>query len=184
MGGMATKPTIYKFKVQVSDMDRNFYEELALTVAQHPSETAERVMVRLVAFLFHASDGLKFTEGISGEDDEPDIWEKSRTGEIETWIEVGLPDEKRIKKACNKAKKVFIYVYGGREVPIWWRQIADISKHKNLKVVALPQQGTRQLEELAQRTVSLNCTIQNGQMWIGDGSINVFLEPALLLGGA
>lgn len=164
-------------------MDRNFYDELTLTIAQHPSETDERIMVRLVAFLLHASDGLKFTEGISAEEDEPDIWGKSHTGEIETWIDIGLPDEKRIKKACNRAKNVFVYAYGGRAVPMWWQPISEnLSRHKNLKVIVLPQPATKQLAELAQRTISLNCTIQDGQIWPGDGTNNVFVEPEMLKG--
>ena len=103
---MATKATVYKVKLNVSDMDRSYFEEMSVTIAQHPSETAERMMVRLLAFALHASEDLKFTEGVASED-EPDIWQKSMTDEIEIWIDVGLPDERRIKKACNRAKQVY-----------------------------------------------------------------------------
>ena len=113
---MAIKATICKANLQIADMDRGYYNDLTLTIAQHPSETDERMMVRLLAFALHASEGLKFTEGISAEDDEPDIWQKNMSGEIEIWIEVGLPDEKRIRKACNRAKQVYLYPYGGKIV--------------------------------------------------------------------
>lgn len=162
-------------------MDRGYYEDLSLTIAQHPSETDERMMVRLLAFALHAAEGLRFTEGISAEEDEPDIWQKNLTGEIETWIDVGLPDEKRIKKACNRARQVYIYPYGGRVVQAWWQPIAEkLSKHKNLKVIALPQAATKSLAELAQRTMTLQCTVQDGQIWIGDDKNNVLVEPETL----
>jgi len=179
---MAIKATIFKVKLQVADMDRAYYDDLSLTIAQHSSETDERTMIRLLAFALHASEGLKFTEGISAED-EPDIWRKSLSGEIEIWIDVGLPDEKRIRKACNRAKTVYIYAYGGRTVQTWWQPIAEnLSRHKNLKVIILPPTATRSLGELAQRTMALQCTIQDGQIWIGDSINNVFVEPEILYG--
>ncbi len=179
---MAIKATIFKVKLQVSDMDRAYYDDLALTVAQHSSETDERTMVRLLAFALHASDGLKFTEGVSAED-EPDIWQKSLSNEIELWIDVGLPDEKRIRKACNRAKQVFIYAYGGRMVEPWWQLIGEkLARHENLKVIALPPAATRLLGEMARKTMTLQCTIQDGQIWIGDSTNNVFVEPELLYG--
>jgi uncharacterized protein YaeQ len=177
---MAIKATIFKVNIQISNIDLAYYNDLALTIAQHSSETNERTMVRLLAYALHASEGLKFTEGISAED-EPDIWRKSLSGEIEIWIDVGLPDEKRIKKACNRAKQVYIYAYGGRTVQTWWHPMAEkLTRHKNLKVIVLPQTATRPLEELAQKTMSLQCTVQDGQIWIGDSKNNVFIEPEFL----
>jgi uncharacterized protein YaeQ len=179
---MAMKATVFKATVQVSDMDRAYYNDLKLTIAQHPSETDERTMVRLLAFSLHASEGLKFTEGISAED-EPDIWSKSLSGEIEIWIDVGLPDEKRIRKACNRAKLVYIYAYGGRAVEKWWEPMAqNLARHQNLKVIVLPQTATRSLGKLAQRTMALQCTVQDGQIWIGDSNSNVSVEPEPLYG--
>ena len=181
---MAIKATIYKAGIQVADMDRGYYEDLNLTIARHPSETDERMMVRLLAFALHASQGLKFTEGISAKEDEPDIWLKDLTGDIEIWIDVGLPDEKRIKKACNRAKNVSIYSYGGRTVQPWWQPIAGkLSKHKNLTVIALPQETTKPLAKLAERTMTLHCTIQDGQIWMSDSENNLLVEPELLYGG-
>ncbi len=179
---MAMKPTIFRAKIQVADMDRSFYDDLSLTIAQHPSETDERTMVRLLAFVLNAAEGLVITEGISAED-EPDIWRKNPAGEIEAWIDVGLPDEKRIKKACNRAKQVCIYAYGGRTVQTWWQPIAEnLSRHQNLRVIVLPQQATKLLGEMAAKTMVLNCTVQDGQIWIGDPKNNVVIEPALLFG--
>ena len=181
---MAIKATIIKATVQVSDMDRGYYDELKLTIAQHPSETDERTMVRILAFALNASEGLKFTEGISAED-EPDMWEKSLSNEIELWIDVGLPDERRIRKACNRAKRVLIYAYGGRVVPKWWEPIEEnLTRHQNLKVIVLPQTATRSLEKLAKKTMTLHCAIQDGQIWMGDSDNNVLVEPEMLYGTA
>lgn len=179
---MAIKAAIVKARLQVSDMDRAYYNDLVLTIAQHPSETDERTMVRLLAFALHASEGLKFTEGVSA-DDEPDIWQKSLSGEIELWIDVGLPDEKRIRKACNRSKQVYVYAYGGRTVQAWWEPIAkNLARHANLKVIALPQPATKALGALAQKTMDMQCTVQDGQIWIGDAHSNVFVEPEPLYG--
>ncbi|MDH5542800.1 MAG: YaeQ family protein [Nitrospinota bacterium] len=179
---MATKATVYKVKLNVSDMDRSYFEEMSVTIAQHPSETAERMMVRLLAFALHASEDLKFTEGVSSED-EPDIWQKSMTDEIEIWIDVGLPDERRIKKACNRAKQVYVYAYGGRPVQPWWDGIGEkVARHENLKVIALPYPATKALGEMADRTMALQCTIQDGQIWLDDSKRNIAVEPELLQG--
>lgn len=178
---MAIKPTVLKATLQISNVDRGYYESLKLTIAQHPSETDERTMVRLLAFALHASEGLQFTEGISSAEDEPDIWRKNLSGEIEIWIDVGLPDERRIRKACNRAKQVYIYAYGGRTVQPWWRSIEEkLTRHQNLNVIALPQTATRSLEKLAQKTMDLHCAIQDGQIWMGDAENNVFVEPESL----
>jgi uncharacterized protein YaeQ len=179
---MAIKPTILKVTLQVADIDRAYYNDLKLTIAQHPSETDERTMVRLLAFALHASEGLKFTEGIAAED-EPDIWRKNLSGEIEIWVDVGLPDEKRIRKACNRAKQVYIYAYGGRTVQPWWQPMAEkLTRHENLKAFVLPQTATRALGKLAQKTMALQCTVQDGQIWMGDSENNIFVEPESLSG--
>ena len=180
---MAIKATICKASIQVADMDRGYYEELPLTIARHPSETDERMMVRLLAFVLHATEGLTFTEGISAKEDEPDIWLKDLTGDIDIWIEVGLPDEKRIKKACNRSKQVYIYPYGGRVVQTWWQPMSGrLSKHKNLNVIALPQETTIPLTKLAARTMALHCNIQDGQIWMGDSENRLLVEPEVLYG--
>jgi uncharacterized protein YaeQ len=179
---MALRPTILKATLQLSDIDRGYYDELRLTIAQHPSETDERTMVRLLAYALHACEDLKFTEGIAAKD-EPDIWMKNLTGEIELWIEVGLPDERRIRKACNRAKQVYVYAYGGRPVPLWWQSMEDkMDRHQNLKVCALPIEATRVLKTLANKSMTLHCTIQDRQIWMGDSASNVCIEPETLFG--
>ena len=181
---MAIKATIYKASLQIADMDRGYYEDVNLTIARHPSETDERMMVRILAFALNAAEGLSFTEGISSKEVEPDIWLKNLTGDIEFWIDVGLPDEKRIKKACSRAKEVYLYAYGGRIVQTWWQPMAGkLSKQKNLHVFALSIEATKALAELAERTMTLNCTVQDGQIWMGDSENTVLVEPELLFGG-
>ena len=116
---MAVKATIFKAELQVNDMDRNYYQGHSLTIAQHPSETEARVMVRLLAFALNASESLTFGRGLST-DDEPDLWARDLTGQIELWIETGQPDEQRIRKACGRAGQVIVYTFSGRGAGIWW----------------------------------------------------------------
>ncbi len=110
---MALKATICKAELHIADMERGYYKDHALTIARHPSETEERMMVRILAFALNADDALGFGAGLST-DDEPDLWRKDLTGNIETWIDVGLPGEKRMRKACGRAEAVVVYSYGGR----------------------------------------------------------------------
>ncbi|MBX9799384.1 MAG: YaeQ family protein [Burkholderiaceae bacterium] len=166
---MALKSTIFKADLQIADMDRQYYDGHALTIARHPSETDERMMVRILAFVLHAHEALSFGKGLSA-DDEPDLWQKDLTGAIELWIDVGQPDEKRIMKACGRSNQVMIYSYSSMS-NIWWNQIASkVDRAKNLSVFNLPAATSQALAKLAQRNMQLQCTIQDGQVWInGEG---------------
>ena len=181
---MAKKATVFKADVQVSDMDRSFYEELNLTLAQHPSETDERMMIRLLSYILHAGERLQFTKGLYA-DDEPDLWKKSLSDEIETWIDLGLPNEKRIRKACARAGEVIIYAYGGNSVQIWWKKIkGKLVRFSNLTIIELPLEATRSLASLTDRNMQLQCTIEDGRIWIGSDTTQVSIEPACLMGEA
>lgn len=176
---MALKATIFKADLQIADMDRNYYGDHSLTIARHPSETDERMMVRVLAFALNASDTLAFTRGISS-DDEPDLWQKDLTDTIELWIEVGLPDEQRLRKACNRSKEVIVYAYGGRGTDVWWKQIeSKLTRFDNLTVYNLPDDSDERLATLAQRTMRLQCTVQEGTVWLSDGEKSVEVEPVV-----
>lgn len=177
---MASNATIFKAALQIADMERNYYQDHVLTLARHPSETDERLMVRLLAFVRHAHEALTFGRGISVHD-EPDIWQKDLTGNIELWIDVGQPDEKDIRRACGRARQVFLYAYGGRGVDLWWEQNRDkLERVANLTVLNLPLDMSRALARLAQRTMQLQCTIQEGHIWLGDGNNVVQIELVVL----
>ncbi len=172
---MALTATIFKAKLQVSDMDRHYYAEHHLTLARHPSETDERMMVRLLAFALHADERLAFTKGLCV-DDEPDLWQKSLSDEIELWIDVGLPDEKRVRKACNRAMHVCLYIYGGRNAELWWsRNSTSLQRHNNLTVIEIPEESSQELATMAQRSMQLQCTLQDGEVWVNcdDQSLSV-----------
>ena len=167
---MALKATIFKADLQIADMDRNYYATHALTLARHPSETDERMMVRLLAFAIHASEHLTFTKGLF-DVEEADVWEKDLTGAIQLWIEVGQPDDKRILKACGRSEHVVVYSYGATS-HIWWKQLAGkVERAKNLTVIDLPSEAAQDMSKMAQRTMQLQCTIQDGQIWLTD-SVN------------
>ena len=173
---MALKATIFKAELQIADMDRSYYQDHALVIARHPSETDERMMVRLLAYALHASDALAFGKGLSTED-EPDLWRKDLTGAIELWIDVGQPDERRIRRACGRARRVFVYSYGGHGAAIWWDQIGGkLARSSNLCVVSVPAAASQALAQLAQRNMQLHCTIQDQQVWLGDAENRVQVD--------
>ncbi len=177
---MAIKATIFKANLQIADMERHYYQDHALTLARHPSETDERMMVRLLAFALHAHEHLEFGQGMTN-DDEADLWRKDLTGAIELWIDVGIPDEKLIRKACGRARQVVVYCYGGRVADMWFAQNSALfERQKNLTIVNLPVASTQALARLAQRTMDLQCTIQDGQVWLSDGATSVQVERIAL----
>lgn len=177
---MAIKATIFKASLQIADMDRHYYQDHALTLAQHPSETDERMMVRLLAYALHAGGYLEFGQGMTDED-EADLWRKDLTGAIELWVDVGLPDEKLVRKACGRAEQVVVYSYGGRVADIWFTQNkAQFERQKNLSIINLTPESTQGLAGLAKRGMALQCTIQDGQVWMSDGETSVEIERVVL----
>ena len=171
---MALKATIFKLDLQIADMDRHYYGDHALTIARHPSETDERMMMRVLAFACHADPALVFGKGLSS-DEEPDLWQKDLTGTIDLWVETGLPDDKRLLKASARADRVMVYSYGSA-ASVWWKQLAGkIARAKNVTVVHVPPASSQALAKLAQRTMQLQCTIQDGQIWLtsADGAVQV-----------
>ena len=177
---MASNATIFKAAIQIADIDRQYYQDHALTLARHPSETDERMMVRLLAFVLHAHEALSFGRGLSTEE-EPALWQKDLTGAIDLWIEVGQPDEKTIRQACGRAKQVCIYGYGGRGVEQWWeKNLATLERLNNLAVMNLSLDGGRDLVQLAQPNMQLQCTIQEGQIWMANGESTAHIELTTL----
>ena len=172
---MALKATIYKAVVNIADMNRAYYADHELTIARHPSENDERAMLRLFVWCLHADDWLQFTRGIST-DDEPDIWQKNLTGDIDTWIELGQPDEKRLRKACGRAGEVFIYNYGGRNSDVWWQQYQQkVQRFDNLTIFQVPAQAS-ELATMISKTMKLHCIIQDQQITMGDERTSLTLD--------
>ncbi len=174
---MAQKATIYKVELSVSDMDRHYYEMHKLTVAKHPSETDERLMVRVLAFALNAHEHLEMTKGLST-DDEPDIWQKSLSGELELWVALGLPSEKVVRQSCGKADKVVVYSYGGRTADMWWEKIKNsTTRFDNLQVMNLPEGETDDLGALAKRSMQVQVNIQDGEVMISVDDTIVYVTP-------
>ena len=174
---MAQKSTIYKVELSISDMDRHYYETHKLTVAKHPSETDERLMVRLIAFALSAREQLEFSKGLST-DDEPDVWEKSLSGEIELWITLGLPSEKIVRQSCGKAKEVIIYSYGGKTAEVWWDKIKTATtRFDNLTVINLAEAETSSLAQIANRSMRLQVNIQEGDVMVSVDENITYVTP-------
>jgi uncharacterized protein YaeQ len=176
---VAIKATIYKAELEVVDMDRNYYATHRLTLACHPSETPERLMVRLLAFALNAHERLEFGKGIS-DADEPDLWLKDLTGEIELWIELGHPDEKTLARALGGSPRVIVYTYSANP-DRWWdplkQRFAGIEK---LSVVNVAAGSAKELARMASPTMSIQCSIQDGDVWLRDDkdtAVNVEMSP-------
>ncbi|MDF3829028.1 MULTISPECIES: YaeQ family protein [unclassified Pseudocitrobacter] len=170
---MALKATIYKAVVNVADIDRNQFLDASLTLAQHPSETQERMMLRLLAWIKYADERLQFTRGLSA-DDEPEIWLRNDHLGIDLWIELGLPDERRIKKACSLAKEVALFTYNSRAAEIWWQQNqSKLASFDKLSVWYLDDEQLAKLSAFASRTMTLQATLQEGAIWLSDAQNNL-----------
>ncbi|MBX3624922.1 MAG: YaeQ family protein [Rhizobacter sp.] len=183
---MALKATIYKAQIQLADMDRNIYGDHNVTIARHPSETDERMMIRLLAFALNvpADDhhgALEFAKDL-WDTDEPSLWQKDLTGQIVQWIDLGQPDDKRVMKSAPRAERVAVYSYTS-STPIWWNGIATkITRASNVTVWQVPAEQSQQLATLAQRTMQLQVTVQDGTVWVGDGTQSIEITPQKLYG--
>lgn len=159
---MAKGATIYKAALNIANMDLHYYAEHDLTIAKHPSENDLRLMIRIITFILNASEDLVFSKGIS-QDDEPDIWEKKLDGDIKLWIDLGQPDEKRIRKACGRADEVIIYTYQEGSALSWWKQEENkLKRFKNLRVINL--RVHEDIESFARRSMQLQCNISDAEL--------------------
>jgi uncharacterized protein YaeQ len=182
---VALKSTIFKAQLSVADIDRAYYADHALTLARHPSETDERMMIRLVALAFNAhtlqtlcgGDGtLAFGAGLSNPDD-PDVWLRDFTGATRLWIEVGQPDEAAITKASRKSELAALYAFH-HAAEVWWRGIENkLTRLSNLAVWRVPTEASQALAQLAERSMQLQATIQEGALMLSNGSTTIDIEP-------
>ena len=179
---MALKATIFKTELAVADLDQNVYENFSLRLAQHPSENDARMMIRLLAFMLYADERLEFGKGLST-DEEPDLWLKDLTGVIDLWIYVGQPDERWLRKASGRAKRVIVISYGDRVADMWWEQSRKtLEKLPNLTVYRLSSGDMQALAGLVSRSMNLQCTIQEGEVLITGGGDPVRVEPVVVCG--
>jgi uncharacterized protein YaeQ len=182
---MALKSTIYKAQLQVADMDRGVYGDHALTLARHPSETEERLMARVLAYALHApKDGhrgrLEFARGLS-DTDEPDLWQHDLSGVLVHWIEVGQPDERRMLRAAARAEQATFIAYAA-STPVWWAGVKNkLTRTERLAVWQVPAEQSQSLAALAQRSMQIQVTVQDGMVWCHAGDANVELTLQRLL---
>ena len=181
---MAQNATIHKVELSISDMDRHYYETHKLTIAKHPSETDERMMLRILAFALNAHEQLEMTRGLST-DDEPDIWQKSLSGELDVWVTLGLPSDKVVRQSCARAGRVILYPYGGRTAEIWWDKIkGSAARFDNLQVIGFSEAETGALAELASRAMKIQVNIQDGEVMVSLEDGMVYLTPLIWKGAA
>ena len=176
---MAIKSTIFKAELQITDMDRNYYHDHALTIARHPSENDARMMLRNLVFAMHAHERLSFTKGLSSQD-EPDLWQKNLSNEIELWIDLGLPDEKRIRRACGRANQVIIYTYNRTGADAWWHKIqGKLQRFSNLSVFNIDDTTVTALAGFSRRTMQLQFTIADGTTLLSNGEQSLEITPTI-----
>jgi uncharacterized protein YaeQ len=177
---MAIKATVFKAELQISDLDRGYYQPHDVTIARHPSETNQRMIVRLLSFILFADEQLSFTKGLS-EDSEPDLWQHNYSGECEHWIELGTPDEKRLRRACGKAKRVTLVNYTGASSDIWWQQNeSKLSRFEHLAVVKITTNEIDSISDWVTRTMQIQATIQDGDIWLTCGQQSARIAPIWL----
>ncbi len=165
---MALKPTIYKLKIALTDLDRNYYNTLNLTIAQHPSETLERMMARILAFCINAQESLSFTKGLSSAE-EPDLWAHTLDGRVALWIDVGEPAVDRIKKATRIAQTVKVYSFNSKS-DVWWIQEQEKFKQLTASIFQFQWKDIQTLAKLAQRTMDISVTITENSAYIATES--------------
>lgn len=165
---MALGATVYKAQLDLSDLDRNYYASHLLTVARHPSETEERLMLRVLAFALHAGERLEFGRGLSAEG-EPALWAIDDTGSIETWIDVGTPDVRQVRKSAGRSAHVTVLAYDEAKIGPWWSASSgEFSKIDKLTVLSVSDESVAALAAMASRNMKLAVTIQDGTVWVSD----------------
>jgi uncharacterized protein YaeQ len=181
---MALKATIYKVNLSISDMDRGCYGEHALTIAKHPSETEERMMNRILAFALNRpideeNGTLEFAKSM-WDPDEPDLWHKDLTGQVQHWIDMGLPDETRIKRVSARSMQATVFTFA-TSTPVWWDGLKNnVVRLKNLTVTHIPPEQSQALAALAQRSMALQIMVQDGTIWLSSDAGSVEIVPEVL----
>lgn len=177
---MALKPTLYKVELQLVDTDRDIYDSCKLTLAQHPSETQERMMIRLMVYALNYHADLQFTKGLSSQD-EPDLWQVSPSLEVEHWLEVGQASADRMRKGISRAPKVSLYAYGS-ETDIWWQKVEDqFSALPHIEVWKFDHRESQQLSNLVERKMQLTVSIAEGGIYLNAGEQELSLSLQRLL---
>lgn len=173
---MALGASIYKAAVNVSNLNTHFYDNTSLTLAKHPSESELRMMYRLCAFLYSSNFDLSFTKGLSSTD-EPEMWQLSASGEIIEWIELGLPDIKRVRQACGKSNRVTIFTYHKNKTEDWFKKLEkDFLQLDKLSIVQILVDDENLLEELCQKNMTIDCMIEDSTMYLSSDESRVTLQ--------
>ncbi|MDP2256596.1 MAG: YaeQ family protein [Polaromonas sp.] len=185
---MAIKATIHKAQLQIADMDRGVYADHSVIIARHPSETDERMMIRLLAFALNvpADDKkgkLEFAKDL-WDVNEPALWHKDYTEAVLHWIDVGQPDDKRLMRAAGRAERVSVYSFSS-STPVWWKGIeSKLTRADNLLVWQIEAAQSQALAKLAERGMQLQVTVQDGTVWMSTATDSVEITPRRLTAGA
>lgn len=174
---MALKSTVYKFQLQIADLDRHYYADHALTLARHPSETEARLVARVLAFARCAEDGFDMTGAVCTPD-EPDLCQRTLDGRIARWIDVGQPDARRLLKAAGRADRVTVHPYGGAAARLWWKGVErELARVRTLEVIAFPDEAVKALSAHVARNTAWQITVQDEVLMVSGEQQCVSVEP-------
>tara|TARA_R110002072_G_scaffold534_6_gene4006 strand:- start:179115 stop:179657 length:543 start_codon:yes stop_codon:yes gene_type:complete len=173
---MALGSTIYKVDINLSNFNTHYYQDFNLTMAKHPSEDEARMMYRLLAFLYCAHEDLKFTRGLSTTE-EPELWQKDYTGQIIQWIDMGLPDLKRIRQACGKSQSVKVFTYHQNKAQEWYQKNkSDFEKNKKLEVYHFNVNENGPIDKFVKKSMVLSCIIEESHMYLSNDNERIGIE--------
>lgn len=169
---MALSATVFNFDIDLSDNDRGVYETLALRVAQHPSESDEYLIARVLAYLLEYTEGITFSRGVS-EPEEPTISVRDLTGVIATWIEIGTPDSARLHKASKAASRVVVYCH--KEGAQWLKGLAAAGIHRAdaLEIYAMDRDLIGALVSRLDRRMAFGVSITDRELYVSIGDDNL-----------
>ncbi|WP_150149066.1 YaeQ family protein [Candidatus Enterovibrio altilux] len=174
---MVLKATVYKASLSVADMNRQVYLNHSVTLAKHPPETEQHLMLRLIAWTLYADERLQFTKSICDKS-KPELWIQNYSNEIELWVTLGLPDSKRIKKACSQAKQVILFTYGDDAAATWRSQLLNkLHPFKNLTVINIMDKVLLAAAAFSNRNMVIQATIEDGQVWFSVGETVLLIQP-------
>jgi uncharacterized protein YaeQ len=165
---MALTATIYNFDIELADSDRHVYESVSLRVAQHPSESAEFLVTRVLAYLLEYAEGIEFSRGVSDPDD-PAVAVRDLTGRIRTWIDIGAPDAARLHKAAKSGARVVVYTHKNPDQ--FLRQLSGEKIHRpdELELYAMDRGLVAALAARLERRVAFSVSITDRELYVSIG---------------
>jgi uncharacterized protein YaeQ len=179
---MALAATLYRFDIELSDVDRGVYAQLELRAAQHPSETARYLLTRVLAYCLSYEEGIEFSRGL-GSSEEPAVWIKDLQGTVRAWIEVGTPSAERLHRAMKAVGRVAIFTQHDLELLRRGVRGKNVHRAEEIDVYAIERSVLDALESVLERSNRWSLARTDGEIFLnaGDRTVTTRLERLSLL---